>query len=141
MSPISQSLPSEQLGDGEDRADAHLVGLATGDGETPEGAERLEPAPFGKLCVHHHAGRRAVGELAGIAGGDPFAFAHRLECGEPFRVVSGRLPSSLVSVTGSKLSALVVLSITFFVVGIGTVSSSKRLACCPVAVRRWLSSA
>ena len=59
----------------------------------------------------------------------------------PSSVVSGRLPSSLLSVTCSKLSALVFLSTTFLVVVIGTISSSNFLACCADAVRRWLSSA
>ena len=59
----------------------------------------------------------------------------------PSSVVSGRLPSSLLSVTCSKLSALVSLSTIFLVVGSGTISSSNFLACCAAAVRRWLSSA
>ena len=81
---MPSALAREQLGHGEDRTDAHLVGLAAGDGEAAERAEWLQPAPLGKLGFHHHAGRRAVGQLAGVAGGDPLAFAHRLERGEPF---------------------------------------------------------
>jgi hypothetical protein len=61
---------SSSLGIGEDRADAHLVRLAAGDGEAAEDAERLEAALLGELRVHHHAGRGAVRELAGVAGGD-----------------------------------------------------------------------
>ena len=38
-------------------------------------------------AFHHHADRGAVGELAGIAGGDELVLAHdRLQRGEPFRV-------------------------------------------------------
>src|SRR5262245_29659563 len=59
----------------------------------------------------------------------------------PSRVVSGRLPSSLLSVTGSKLSAFVFLSTTFLIDGSGAISWVKRPACCAAAVRRWLSSA
>src|SRR5215472_6735740 len=47
----------------------------------------------------------------------------------PSRVVSGRLPSSLLSVTGSKLSAFVFLSTTFLIDGSGAISWMKRPAC------------
>src|SRR6476620_398929 len=39
-----EALASEQLGHGEHRPDAHLVGLAAGDGEAAERTQRLEPA-------------------------------------------------------------------------------------------------
>ncbi len=63
----------EQLRHGEDRSDAHFVGLAAGDGEAAEYAQRLEAATGGELVAHDHAGGRAVGELAGVAGGDDAA--------------------------------------------------------------------
>src|SRR5208282_2766889 len=74
-----EPLPGQQFRYGENRANAHLVRLAAGDGEAAEGAERLQPAALGELGVHDHASRRAIRELAGIAGGDPFSLAHRLE--------------------------------------------------------------
>ena len=58
----------------------------------------------------------------------------------PARVVSGRLPSSARSVTSSKLAAPLSLSVTCMVVVSGTISSSKRPACCAAAVRCWLST-
>ena len=65
-----QAVALQQPRHREDRADAHLVGLAAGDGEAAEDAERLEAALLGELAVHDDAGRGAVGELARIAGGD-----------------------------------------------------------------------
>ena len=90
-----QAVALQQLRDREHRADAHLVRLAAGDRDAAVDAERLKPALLRELALHQHAGRRAVGELAGVAGGDavPVA-AHRLELGRPSSVVSARLPSS-----------------------------------------------
>jgi hypothetical protein len=76
-------VPFEQAGHGEDRADAHFVGLAAGDREAAEDPERGKAAPFGVLGLHHHAGRRAVGELAGVAGGDDAVLSHRFQPRQP----------------------------------------------------------
>ena len=56
----------------------------------------------------------------------------------PGRLVSGRLPSSLVSLTVFFDTSLVFLSVTSMVVSIGTISSSNLPACWPAAVRIWL---
>ena len=49
-------------------------------------------APGRLLVRHQHAGRGAVGELAGVAGGDELVVAaHRLELGEPFHVGVGAI--------------------------------------------------
>ena len=60
---------------------------------------------------------------------------------KPSGEVSGRLPSSRSSVTACSLMSPVALSCTSFVVGSGTISSSKRPACWAAAVRSWLCSA
>ena len=75
----------EQARHREDRADAHLVRLAAGGDEAAEDAERLEAALGRFLVAHDHAGAGAVGELAGVAGGDGKTFAaHGLEAGKAF---------------------------------------------------------
>ena len=53
-----QAQALEHLRHREHRADAHLVGLAAGDREAEEAAERLQAALLGELLVHHHARRR-----------------------------------------------------------------------------------
>ena len=58
----------------------------------------------------------------------------------PSSVVSGRLPSSLVSLTVLRVVSFVFLSVTSIVVSIGTISSSNLPACWPAAVRSWLCS-
>src|SRR5438876_9484942 len=63
----------EQLGHREHRADAHFLRVAAGDREAAEDAERLQAALCGLAAAHHHRRRRAVGELAGVAGGDAAA--------------------------------------------------------------------
>src|SRR5262245_12872393 len=55
----------QELGDGVDRADAHLVRLAARNDQALVDAERLQPAPGRFGVTHHHRGRRAVAELAG----------------------------------------------------------------------------
>ena len=75
----------QQTRDREDRADAHFIRLAAGDGPTLEGAQGLQAAALGFLCFHHHDGGGAVGELAGIACRDELAGAlYRLKLGEAF---------------------------------------------------------
>ncbi|SII95927.1 Uncharacterised protein [Mycobacteroides abscessus subsp. abscessus] len=60
----------EELGDGEDGADAHLVGGDSGDGHAPVDPERGQSPP-GRLGVgHEDGGRGTVGELGGVARGD-----------------------------------------------------------------------
>src|SRR5882757_3702796 len=66
----------QQPGYGKDGADAHFIRFASGDGEAPEDAERLDSALFRKLRVHDHAGARAIRELAGVAGSDHAAGKH-----------------------------------------------------------------
>ena len=66
----------EHLGHREHRADAHLVGLAAGDREAEEAAERLQALLLGVGLADDDAGAGAVAELAGVAGGD-HAAGHR----------------------------------------------------------------
>ena len=69
------------------RADAHFVGLGSGDGHADIAPQRIEALLFGNLGFHQHAGRRAVGQLAGVTGGDGHVGTkHRLE-----RLQSGQL--------------------------------------------------
>src|SRR5437667_3652672 len=76
--------PLEEFGHREHRTDAHLVGLAAGDREAAEDAHRLEP-PFPRDAVaHDDADGGAVGELAGVAGGDHAALDRRFDFGHPF---------------------------------------------------------
>ena len=91
MSPARFS----SFGHGEYRADAHLVGLAARDGETAEHAERREIAARGLLRAHHHAGSRAVGELAGIASGNGAARLRRTDFRNAF--ISGVGAQTLVA--------------------------------------------
>ena len=73
----------EQAGHGEHRTDAHLVGLAAGDGPAPERAQRRQAAALGLGGLHQHDGGGAVGQLAGVAGGDVVALAaDRLQLGQ-----------------------------------------------------------
>src|SRR5579883_1216352 len=81
----AEAMARQQLRNCEHWANAHLVRLAAGDREAPEGAERLKPALFGKLGVHDQAGRRAVGKLARIAGRNEAALAYGRERGQTFK--------------------------------------------------------
>src|SRR6185437_14735658 len=84
-----QALALQQLRHGVDRADSHLVRLAARGGPGHETSHRIEAALLGILGFHQHDRGGAVGELAGISGGDVFARPlHRLELGEAFH---GRL--------------------------------------------------
>ena len=56
------------------------------------------------LRAHHHAGAGAVGELAGIAGRDVAALAHRLERREAFEIGVGAV--ALVALERDVLDAL-----------------------------------
>ena len=79
MSLDLQAGALQQPGHREHRADAHLVGLAAGDREAAEDAERLQVAllrrSFASITTQ---APRAVGELAGVAGGDHAAGHRRL---------------------------------------------------------------
>src|SRR5690606_13059282 len=79
-------MPLQQLRNGEDRADAHLVRLTAGDNKAAIDAERLDIALLGELAVHSDAGRGAVGKLARIAGGYKAVLAEsRVQGGNPFQ--------------------------------------------------------
>src|SRR4051812_19551294 len=80
-----QAMTLQQLRHGKDRADAHLVRLATRRRPSDEAAHRIEAALLRVLGFHQHNGCGAVRQLAGVAGRDVFARAlHRLELGETF---------------------------------------------------------
>ena len=66
---------------------------------------------------------------------DEFLSSTPLSDSSPSSVVSGRLPSSFVSVTCSSRNALVSLSCSYFHVGSGTISASNLPASCAAAVR------
>src|ERR1700723_2079470 len=93
-----QIVPLQQSRDCDDRADAHFVRLNAGGDEAAEDAERLQTLPWRDRGAHDDAGRGTAGELAGIAGADGLALEYRLDLFRPLGVVSGRGPSSLVSV-------------------------------------------
>ena len=63
-----QAQARQHLGDGEHRANAHLVGLTTGHGKAQEAAQRCQAFLLRQRFAHHHAGAGAVGELARVAG-------------------------------------------------------------------------
>src|SRR3954467_3306727 len=63
----------QELRHGEHWADAHLVGLTTGDREAAIDAKRLQPSPGSFSGTHDDRRGSAVGELAGVAGGDDAA--------------------------------------------------------------------
>ena len=71
----------------------------------------------------------------------PFSPATGFSEARPSRVVSGRLPSSCASVTGSSRGSPLALSTTSFVVGSGTISWLSRPSRWAAAVRCWLASA
>ena len=71
----------------------------------------------------------------------PFSSVTGFSAVRPSSVVSGRLPSSCLSVAGSSRISPVALSWTSFFVGRGTISASNLPARWPAAVRCWLDSA
>src|SRR4029077_8198498 len=80
-----QAVALQQLWHRVDRTDAHFVRLAAGGSPGDKTAERFEAALFRILGLHKHDGRRAVRQLAGVAGRDVLAGAlHRLELGKAF---------------------------------------------------------
>ena len=74
----------QHLGHGEHRADAHFVRLTAGDGEAEETAHGLQVVFAGVFLAHHHAGARAVAELAGVAGGDQPAGQRGFDAADAF---------------------------------------------------------
>src|ERR1700739_1698879 len=56
----------QQLWNGENRADPHLVRRAAGNCDTAIGAERLKTAAFGLLRFHQQRSGCAVGQLRGV---------------------------------------------------------------------------
>ena len=60
----------EQLGNCEDRADAHLVGLAARNSKATENAHRLNVVLFGIGAVHDRTDGGAIRKLAGVARGN-----------------------------------------------------------------------
>src|SRR5262249_11448011 len=58
-----QPVALQQFRYGEDRADAHLVGLAAGDGESAEDHQWFDAEFFRRVPRHQQCGRSAVGEL------------------------------------------------------------------------------
>ena len=74
----------EQLGNGVHRADAHLLRGTAGHRDAPIDAQRRQAAALGLAALHHQAGRGAVGELGGVAGGDVLAL------GDPLAVLPHR---------------------------------------------------
>ena len=135
-----EPMPLQQARHREHRPDAHLVGLAAGHGKALENAERLQPALRRLFALHHDASRRAVRELARIAGGDEFVEAlHRLQRGQAF---IGRVrPIAFVAIDRIRnmFGLAVSLLTTVITVSIGTISSLNLPACCAAAVRFWLS--
>src|SRR5450755_1192190 len=80
-----QAMALQQLRHGEDRTDAHLVGLAARRRPGDKAAEGLKAALFRVLGLHQNDGCRAIRQLAGVAGRDVFTGAlHRLELGKAF---------------------------------------------------------
>src|SRR5438445_10709 len=84
----------EQLGHRDHRADAHFLRVAAGDREAAEDPERLQAALCRLAAAHHHRRRGAVGELAGVAGGDAAALDRRLDLRYAF--VGGVRPDAFV---------------------------------------------
>ena len=64
--------------------DTHFVGLAAGNGKAAKNAERVQAALRREFGAHHHLHRRAIGELAGIAGRDHTAFDRRFDLRDAF---------------------------------------------------------
>ena len=130
----------EQPRDREHRADAHLVGLAARDGEAAEDAERRRGcAASPQLRIHHHAGRRAVGELAGVAGGDHAARHRRADLRHALERRVGadalvRGDRDLLRTASRRSPCPHAREVTV----IGTISASKRPAARAAAARSWL---
>ena len=75
----------QELGNRENRADAHLVRLCACHGHAAIAAKRLKAASGCEACFHQHAGRGAIGKLARISGGDEAVLPNRFERGEALK--------------------------------------------------------
>ena len=138
-----QAVALEQLRHGEDRADAHLVGLAAGDGKAAERAERLQGRVFSASLASITTQAEAPSDnWLALPAVMNLPLAHRLERGEAFERGVG--PVAFVARERDLLEAL----------GIGVLVDDflrrrqrhdlARRSAWPaarVAVRRWLSSA
>src|SRR5688572_26487321 len=90
----------QQLRHREHGPDTHFVGLASGNREASKDAQWLEIQFFGTRGAHHHAGRRAIGELAGIARGDDTAWSRGADPGH--RLVIRVRPDAFVGIDGDR---------------------------------------
>src|SRR4051812_2836186 len=61
-----QALALKQFGDGEYRADAHLVGFATGDLEAAKNQLIRDTELIGAFARHEESGGSSVGKLRGV---------------------------------------------------------------------------
>ena len=83
MSSMRHAGAGHRLTAGLDRAETHDLGVEPGHARRHDPGERREAELLGPGVAHHHHGRRAVVEGAGVAGGDLAVGAeHRLEPGE-----------------------------------------------------------
>jgi hypothetical protein len=114
----------QQLRHREDRADAHLVRLAAGDGEAAEGAERLQAARSASFAsITRQAEAPSESWLALPAVMQPVSVEPALQGGQALAaLVSGRLPSSRARDFGSSHLRSVPLSTFSITVGDGTIS-------------------
>ena len=79
----------KQLGDRENGADAHFVGLGACGGHADIAAQRGKALGCGNAGFHDHNGCRTIRKLAGITGSYNAAFDHRLEAAQPFELGVG----------------------------------------------------
>ena len=133
----------EQLAHREHGTDAHLVGLAAGDGEAAEDAERREAALRGRRSlITTQADAPSENWLAlpaatvppgraGLIFDDAFVASCRRGC--PRRRRSS--PPCVTMRAGRPCRSTPIVTV------IGTISSSKRPAACAAAARCWLCSA
>ena len=68
-------MAGQQPGHGEHRANAHFIRFAAGNRHAAKGAQGLQAQARCFPGFHQHAGRSAVGQLRGVAGGDELAGA------------------------------------------------------------------
>ena len=80
-----QTVTFQQPRHREDWADTHLVRVTAGDRQPLVQTQRLNIPLLGELGIHNYTGRRAIRQLASIAGGDKITCpAHRQEPGKGF---------------------------------------------------------
>ena len=146
MSSTFRPVLLEQLRHGEHRADAHLVGLAAGDGVAAEDEQRREAERLCAVARHHQRGRRAVGQLRRVAGRDAALAAlvsnDRRQLRRALRAScrAGCTRRDRRSASSSPTFSPVFLSSTARRTCIGASSSLKNPSCCALAIRCWLTS-